>query len=116
MTAETLRERLKNQVVKGGKKLPTLDACERLATVLCALRFLASSATPEDRARYKDINEAMRRFISLPADLLMPDPEIITARIFAGCGPEKTDKIANSLAQRLMVWRCGSYELRLVQR
>jgi len=54
--------------------------------------------------------------ISLPADLLMLDAETIAARIFASVAPEKADAIARSLTQRLMVWRCGSHDLILVQR
>ena len=54
--------------------------------------------------------------ISLPTDLLMLDAETIAGRIIAGCSPEKADAIAKSINQRLVVWRCGSFDLRLVPR
>ena len=44
------------------------------------------------------------------------DPERIAARVFAAVPPEKAYAIAKSINQRLAVWRCGSFDLRLVQR
>jgi len=44
------------------------------------------------------------------------DPERIAARVFAAVPPEKADAIAKSINQRLAVWRCGSFDLRLVPR
>ena len=43
-------------------------------------------------------------------------PERIAARVFAAVPHEKADAIAKSINQRLAVWRCGSFDLRLVPR
>jgi hypothetical protein len=44
------------------------------------------------------------------------DAEAIASRIIAGCSLEKVDAIAKSTNQRLVIWRCGSIDLRLQRR
>ena len=51
-----------------------------------------------------------------PAVNLQLDPETIAAKVVASVVPEKADAIARSITQRLTVWRCGSFDLRLIPR
>jgi len=44
------------------------------------------------------------------------DAESIAAVIIASVPETKADAIAKSINQRLVVWRCGSFDLRLVPR
>lgn len=64
----------------------------------------------ERQRRYRDKLRAARP--TLPFDLLTLDAESIATRILQAVPPEKADRIAAALNQRLLQWRVGTFDPR----
>ena len=94
-----------------------MSAAERQARRRARLRSTTPQVSPSLDADHTTKASAPPRHgtMSQPVWLAL-DAESIAALIIANVPETKADAIAKSLAQRLAIWRCGSFDLRLVPR